>query len=141
MPPELLNQILAEEQAEKQFPIAGFSRPPEYLSKLGPTTCDCPNCRARRGQRVNDDAADEDFDLDDDEADFDEAFTEFVEFLGTLPPRTARRVTEAIARGDPPEIPAPKILGNALPELSRPAPRNAKKTGVSVPPPEQGNLF
>ena len=43
MPPELLNQILAEEQAEKQFPIAGFSRPPEYLSKLGPTTCDCPN--------------------------------------------------------------------------------------------------
>jgi hypothetical protein len=142
LPPELLNQILREEQEEKQFPIPARSRPPKYGSKLGPPPCDCPTCRARRGEPVYDDEDDED--LDEDAAavaDFEETLTQFQEFLDTLPPKIARQVEEAIARGDSPQVAASRILGN-LPPIPLPlAPRKEKNKVVKRPPPEQGELF
>jgi hypothetical protein len=142
LPPELLNQILKEEQEEKQFPIPGRSRPPKYGLKLMPPPCDCPNCRARRGEPINDDEDDED--LDEDAAavaDFEETLNQFQEFLDTLPPHIARQVEEAIARGELPEVAASRIFGNAPPIPIPPAPRKQKNEAVKLPPPEQGELF
>ena len=69
---ELLNAILEEERRAKQFPDQSKTKPPVYAAKLnlGKTKCNCPNCRARRGELV-DDLDDWDSDDDDDEDDDD----------------------------------------------------------------------
>ena len=153
--PDLLTEILQEERTEKQFPVPGRSQPPKYGSKLGPTHCDCPNCRARRGETASDWSEDDDEDVwdendiaEDDELDgeslatFSETLNQFEQFLDALPRRIARKVEESIARGEPPEIAAPRIFGNLSPQMPPSGPdRKAKKQTGKLPSPEQGNLF
>ena len=144
MPPELLNEILAEEQMEKEFPISGRSRLPDYGAKLGPPPCDCPNCRAGRGEEVDEYEAREDFDLDEDEkvfGDLEETWNNFQELLDALPAGIARQLEEALARGEPPEVAAARILGETLPEQRPPARQKVRKTAGNLVPPKQGDLF
>ena len=138
----LLNEILEEERAEKQFPAPGRNRLPKYGSKLESFSCDCPECRARRGEPVDDWDSDEDMDdfVEDDK--FDEMMDQIEDILDMLPPQIARKVEAAIARGEQPEIAVARILGNVLPETAPPRPeRKAKKRTGKLPPPEQSNLF
>jgi hypothetical protein len=67
---ELLNAILEEERRAKQFPDQWKTKAPVYAAKLnlGKTKCSCPNCRARRGELVDDF---DDWDSDEDEEDED----------------------------------------------------------------------
>ena len=154
MAPDLLKEILEEERAEQQLPVPGRSHPPKYGSKLGPPDCDCPNCRARRGEPESDWGDDDEDDwnendfAEDDELDeeslatFSQTLNRFEDFLDALPPRIARKVEEAIARGEPPEVAASRIFGNLSPEMqpSRPD-RKAKKRTGKLPSPEQRSLF
>jgi hypothetical protein len=152
--PDLLNEILQEERAEKQLPVPGRSRPPKYGSKLGPADCDCPNCRARRGETPSDWSEDDEDDwnendfAEDDEVDyesletFSQTLNQFAQFLDALPPRIARKVEKSIARGEPPEIAVPRIFRNLSPEMQPFEPdRKAKKRAEKLPSPDQGNLF
>jgi tetratricopeptide (TPR) repeat protein len=148
VPAELVQEILEEERAETKFPVLGRSRPPKYGSKLGPALCDCHACRAERGETPSgwgeDDGADEN------DTDFPEespgtssqALDELEQLLDTLPPRIAREVEEAIARGDPPEVVMRRVFGNSRPEMrSSPPGGKAKKRTESLPSSLQGNLF
>jgi hypothetical protein len=152
--PDLLSEILQEERAEKKFPVLGRSHAPKYGSKLGPVGCDCPNCRARRGETASDwsehdeddwkenDFAEDDEVDDDSLATFSQTLNQFEQFLDTLPPRLARKVEESIARGELPEIAIPKIFGKLSPEMQPFGPdRKAKKRSGKLPSPEQGDLF
>jgi hypothetical protein len=145
---DLLNEILEEERAEKQLPVPERSHPPKYGSKLGPADCDCPNCRARRGETASgwgeddgDDRSQTDF-AEEPPVTSSQALDRFEQLLDMLSPRIAREVEEAIARGDPPEIVAPRIFGNLLPEMRSSGPGGkAKKPTRNFPAPEQGDLF
>jgi hypothetical protein len=145
MAPDLLKEILEEERAEQQLPVPGRSHPPKYGSKLGPPDCDCPNCRARRGEPGSDwGDDDEDGFAEDEELDEESLaiLNRFEELLDSLPAKIARKVEEALARGEPPEIAMSRISGRLLPEMqpSRPD-RKAKKRGGKLPSPEQRSLF
>ena len=148
VPAELLKQILEEERAERQFPVYERSSPAQYGSKLRRRDCDCPVCRARRGETPSEWGEDDGEDQDQNEfaepppAVFSRALEQFEQFLDRLPPRIARKVEEAIARGEPPEIAVPKIFRNVPPEMrpSAPGGKTKKATGT-LPSPAQGNLF
>ena len=148
VPAELLKQILDEERAEREFPGYERSSPAPYGSKLRRRDCDCPDCRARRGETPSEWGEDDGEDQDQNEfaepppAAFSRALEEFEQFLDRLPPRIARKVEEAIARGEPPEIAVPKIFRNVPPEMrpSAPGGKTKKATGT-LPSPAQGNLF
>jgi hypothetical protein len=148
VPAELLKQILEGERAEKQFPVYERSSPVEYSSKLRRRDCDCPDCRARRGETPSEWGEDDGGDQDQNEfaeplpAVLSRALEEFEQFLDRLPPRIARKVEEAIARGEPPEIAVPRIFKNLPPEMRPPAPGGKTKKGTgTLPSPAQGNLF
>jgi hypothetical protein len=79
---ELLNDILEEERADKQFPVPGQSAVPGYVRQRW----DSPKPRRRRAE------LDEDADL-----------PELQELLENMPPEAAREVNKAIARGTSPE--------------------------------------
>jgi len=148
VPAELLKQILEGERAEKQFPVYERSSPVQYSSKLRRRDCDCPDCRARRGETPSEWGEDDGEDQDQNEfaeplpAAFSRALEQFEQFLDGLPPRIARKVEEAIARGEPPEIAVPRIFKNVPPEMRPPAPGGKTKKGTgTLPSPAQGNLF
>jgi hypothetical protein len=148
VPAELLKQILEGERAEKQFPVYERSSPVQYSSKLRRRDCDCPDCRARRGETPSEWGEDDGGDQDQNEfaeplpAVLSRALEEFEQFLDRLPPRIARKVEEAIARGEPPEIAVPRIFKNLPPEMRPPAPGGKTKKGTgTLPSPAQGNLF
>jgi hypothetical protein len=142
--PDLLSEILKEEREENEFPIPGRSRPPKYVSKLGPEDCDCPSCRAARGETTSDWGEEEDDDGDDwNPTDFageppgtlSEALDQFEEMLDMLSPRTSRKGKKAIGPGASPEIVAPGIFGSLRPG------GKSKKPTKNLPSPEQGELF
>jgi hypothetical protein len=151
--PELLSKILEEERQLKQFPVFGSYRDPKYASEFDPLLCDCPKCRANRGEFPDeDDALDED-DEDEDEDEFDD--DEFDEpppplsrkaiemlegFLGNLPPAVARRVIRAIANGEEPISAIDRIMNKEFPKRAIPASPNKEKTAKAKPP-AQGSLF
>jgi hypothetical protein len=155
--PELLGRILEEEQTLEQFPGYNIDQEPRYAEGLGYSSCDCPKCRARRGEPVDDgyvymdDDEDED-DLDnDDENEFDRPpmsvpnfakniLNLFEEFLDKLPPEKAQQVMEAIAAGEDPITAIEKIKGKALPKVGLP-PTPKKQKAAKAPPPDQGSLF
>jgi hypothetical protein len=153
LPPELLNQILEEERDEKQTPTPS-NRLPRYVAKLGPPPCDCPHCRAERGEAVEDNEDNNDeYEDDEDEDEFeddglnpnavarlDQTLGQLQKFLDSFPPQIARQIEEAIARGEPPEVAAPRIFGRTPPEL-KPMSSEKKERTAKVAPPEQGNLF
>jgi hypothetical protein len=153
-PPELLSQILEEEQALKQFPAYEHYREPKYAAEFETAACDCPKCRARRGEPVEDgeewdeDDEDESEDGFDDADDFDQAappsmrnlMKRLEKFLGKLPPEVALQVTDAVADGEDPLTALDRILGKTSPKPGSPVSAKAGKP-AKAPVPEQGRLF
>jgi hypothetical protein len=157
--PELLGMILEEEQALKQFPSYKPGDAPKYAEELGYSLCDCPKCRARRGETnkggyeyVDDD--EDDFDDEDDDEGEDEfdgppvSFPNFAknimgifeEFIGKLPPELAQQVKQDIAAGVDPITAIERVKGKALPKVGLP-PTSKREKAAKAPPPEQGSLF
>ncbi len=145
--PELLSAILEEEQELKQLPVYERYREPRYAAELETAACDCPKCRAKRGEPVDDSEVWDDNDGDED--DFDESgvppsLTNLMkmldQFLGKLPPELAEKVNKAIAAGEDPVTAVDRIMGNAFPKRGLPA-RPKKEKVAKAPPPEQGSLF
>jgi tetratricopeptide (TPR) repeat protein len=139
--PDLLSEILKEEREENEFPVPGRRRPPKYVAKLGPKDCDCPSCRAERGETTSDGGEEDDGDdwnptdfAGEPVVTFSEALDQFEQILDMLSPRTSRKEKKAIGPGAPPEIVAPGLFG------SRPGGKS-KKPMKNLPPPEQGELF
>ena len=142
VPPDLLSEILKEERAENEFPVPGRSRLPKYVAKLGPKDCDCPNCRAERGETASDWGEEDDGDdrnptdfAEEPPGTFSEALDQFEQILDMLSPRIAREEEEEIAPGAPPESVAPGIFGSLRPG------GKPKKPMKNLPSPEQGELF
>jgi hypothetical protein len=161
----LLGKILEEEQRLKKFPGNSLGPAPEYAVELGYAPCDCPKCRARRGEPVKDgelleveedegDDFDEDFDEDEDEDELDGApaatLSQLAEMLkevfDSLPPEIARtaaqQLKKAMADGENTEA-VRRIMGKALANAGLPMPSqsNNKEKAARVPSPEQGRLF
>jgi hypothetical protein len=84
--PELLNEVLEEERAEKQFPVSGRSALPRYVREH--ETDECDSARPRRGER---------------EFDENEDLAQLQDLLENMPPEVAREVNKAIALGASPE--------------------------------------
>ncbi len=155
---ELLDLILEEEKQFEQFPIVEGYRKPKYAEELNPKLCDCPKCRAKRGEGVDagtfldddDDDWEDDEDFDDDEFDgpipaLSMKLTEMlVNFLGKLPPEVATKVKAALAAGEDPITAIERIMKQELPKGNSSASSNFEKKGRAAkipPPPEQGSLF
>jgi hypothetical protein len=153
--PELLGKILEEEQAMKQFPGNNSGKDPKYAVDLGYARCDCPKCRARRGQTNKggyeyvDDDEDDFEDEDDDEFDGPPvSFPNFAknimkifeEFIGKLPPELAQQVRKDIAAGESPITAIERIKGKMLPKAGLP-PTSKREKAAKAAPPEQGSLF
>jgi hypothetical protein len=155
--PELLGKILEEEQALKQFPGYKPGKDPNYAEELGYSLCDCPKCRAKRGEAREDGY--EYVDDDEDEDEFDGEFDDKGDFVGPgtspipdffkrigklgLPAAIVQQLKKAFARGEDPKAAIDRILGETLSKPGSPAsPRNKKKEkAATAPPPEQGSLF
>jgi hypothetical protein len=157
--PELLGKILEEEQALKQFPGNNSGKDPKYAEDLGYARCDCPKCRARRGETNKggyeyvDDGDEDDFD-DEDEDEFDDEgdfvgpatspIPDFLKGLGKLLGLSGAAIEElkkALARGENLKTALDRIRGKRLPPPESPAsPKKNEKFAKAVPP-EQGSLF
>jgi hypothetical protein len=169
--PELLGKILEEEQTLQQFP-AGYKSPePKYAEDLAASSCDCPRCRARRGEPVEDvEFSDEEDDFDEDEDDFDDDDDfdedENVEaFDGAPPPglkqmakllelmlssgstsqkqAMLKQLKKAEANGESPIDAIRRIVGTTFAKSGSSANsrNNEKEKAANVPPPGQGSLF
>jgi len=157
VPPKLLGQILEEEKELEKFPKLEGNRRPKYESELDSSFCDCPRCRAKRGEPVDDDFSDDEDDLEDgddfdgDEDEFDSPFPAiaqgmmrmFDELLRALPPEKARQVKAAIAAGEDPIAAIDRVLGNQSPNgrSSDPFKIERKAKTARAPLPGQGTLF
>jgi hypothetical protein len=160
--PELLSRILEEEKKLEQFPIHAGYREPKYADELAPNLCDCPRCKAKRGEPVggmeffdDDDEDDDDFDDDEDfdenRDDFDGPMPSFKQaaknllegILRDLPPDILQKVKEAIAAGEDTLPAIQRILKSETSKNKSSAPpkiENKAKT-AKLPPPEQASLF
>ena len=160
--PELLGKILEEEQTLKKFPGYNWGPEPKYAEELGYASCDCPKCRARRGERVEEDEfSDDDEDDFDGEGDFDEDEDGFEDkfdrsappplkglakimgqVLTSMPPEQAQVVVQQLKKamddGEDLFTAVERIMGKAM---LPPQPPVRPKKPSRVPPPEQGSLF
>ena len=159
--PELLGKILEEEQALKKYPGYNLGPEPMYAGELGYAACDCPKCRARRGEEVEEDEFSDEEDDFDDEDDFDEDEDNFEdefdrsapsplkglarimgEVLTSMPPEQAQAVVQQLKKamdgGEDLLAAVERIMGKAM--LPPQPPVRPKKLS-RVPPPEQGSLF
>jgi len=163
---ELLSEILEEELNLKKFPTGPGATDPRYAAQLAATTagdCDCPKCRARRGEPVDDfdDEDDEDmWDEDEDEEDFEDPIkgipAAMANLLDILAPKERQQILNAMERGEDPLMVIDRI-GAAVRRASpgpfsrasrknppRPVPQaNPKKqeTAAANDDPLQGRLF
>jgi hypothetical protein len=159
--PELLGKILEEEQALKKFPGYDLGPDPKYAEELGYAACDCPKCRARRGEKVEEEEFSDDEDdfhgegdFDEDEDGFEDKFDRSApspskglakimgEVLTSMPPEQAQVVVQQLKKamddGEDLFIAVEKIMGKAM---LPPKPSVRPKKPSRVPPPEQGSLF
>jgi hypothetical protein len=158
IPAELLSEIIEEELKLKKFPTIPRDDQPRYAAQLISQTagdCDCPRCRARRGEPVDPWDDEDDEGIWDDEEDLDEpplkAIPEAISaILDVLPAAERERILSAIESGaDPLEIigridQAVKRIAHGPRSPSRPGTgRNDKKRETAGPgqEPVQGNLF
>jgi len=160
--PELLGMILEEEQTLKKFPGYSLGPAPKYAEALGYSACDCPKCRARRGEPVDEDEFFDDEDEEDFDDDFDEDEDEFGgadpgrleqlakrlgEILEALPPELAKKAAQqmkkAEANGEGSMDAIPRIMSKIIAEAESPAySQSNKKARVGrVPSPKQDSLF
>jgi len=127
--PEFLNEVLAEEREEKQFPIARANAVPRYVRERKVQERDSP--KSRRGQ---DEFDEEEMDAED--------FAEMEELMKLLPPEFVSQVLEGIARGkSQKEIMAEIVLEPNKPEGELPQGAHETKQKKPVKSPEQGSLF
>jgi hypothetical protein len=165
---ELLSEILEEERGAKKFPDQRKRKSPRYAAKLNSSEieCDCPVCRAKRGELLDDsddwdeeeDEENDDWDEEEDEEndDWDEPneadvrgpFSNRIlkgieKILDALAPGLARKAREAIAAGENPIGVVDRTIAKAFPkEESAAAPGKSKKRkSADFPRPEQGSLF
>jgi hypothetical protein len=157
--PQLLSKILEEEQRLDQFPGYDIGQAPQYAEELGDSFCDCPKCRARRGEDGEDIDDGDNFDDGDDFDEEEEAFDgspprslkqmaeRLEQMLSSLPPPLAQAVAQhlkkAVAAGESPIDAIERIMGLALRKPGSPAssPFKKKEKPAMSPPPEQGSLF
>ncbi|MHB1744205.1 MAG: hypothetical protein ACYCRE_05470, partial [Acidobacteriaceae bacterium] len=152
--PELLGKILEEERTLERFPGYKPNREPKYAEDLGYTLCDCPKCRAKRGEQVKDDDGFDDEDEFDDEFDDEDDFVgpgtspipDFLKGIGKLmglPAAALKELKKAFASGENPKNALDRILGERRSQPEFPASSQNEKKGRSArtPPPEQGSLF
>jgi hypothetical protein len=149
---EQLDRILEEERKLEQFPIYEASQIPKFALEDDPDFCDCPECRAQRGEWVDPDELDdfdedEDFDEDDDlgDEDFDgpmpppEMMRGMLEqVLKMLSAKQKRQIQRLVDAGDDPLTAMDKVIngGLSMPDAA------AKKAKAAKPtPPQQGSLF
>jgi hypothetical protein len=127
---ELLSRILEEELQLKKFPSVPRDDRPRYaalLTSRAAGDCDCPRCRANRGEPVDDwDEDDEDiFDVEDE--DFDDSLPGGIPgmlaaIIESLPPTERQRILKAIDAGkDPFKVleTVEQAVRKALPDLGR----------------------
>jgi hypothetical protein len=165
---ELLGEILEEEREATKFPDQRIPKAPRYAAKLNSAEieCDCPDCRARRGEPVDDiddwEELDEDEDgdeKDDDwlepinwdkqnDPDFGRPFPKTAQnsaekILEALGPDLSRQAKEAIAAGENPIKVLEKIFGKVFSgEGSVTASGKSKREkAADLPSSEQGSLF
>jgi hypothetical protein len=150
--PELLGKILEEEQTMKRFPGNELGEDPKYAEELGYFRCDCPRCRAKRGETnmggyeyVDDDEDEDEFD---DEGDFagpgplpDPDFLKGLGKLMGLSDAEIKELRKAFAGGENPKITLDKILGERRPRPQSPASSKKNEKSAKAVPPEQGSLF
>jgi hypothetical protein len=150
--PEFLGKILEEEQTMKRFPGNGLGEDPKYAEELGYSRCDCPKCRARRGETNI--GGYEFVDDDEDEVEFGDGGDfagpgplpdpDFLRGLGKLMGLSDAEIKElrkAFAGGENPKITLDKILGERRPRPQSPASSKKNEKSAKVVPPEQGSLF
>ena len=156
---ELLSEILEEERGAKKFPDQRNPESPGYAAKLKSTEieCDCPNCRARRGEPLDDsDDWDDEVDEEDEEDEEDEqneadirgifsnsVLNELDKILDALEPGLSRKAREAIAAGENPLRVLDRMLAKASPkgESAAASGKSKKRKAARFPRPEQGSLF
>ncbi len=153
--PELLGKILEEERTLKQFPGYKPNLEPKYAEDLGYTLCDCPKCRAKRGEPMEDgyeyvDDGEDDFDDDlDDEDDFvgsgispiPDLIKGIANLMG-LSDAAVKELKKAFARGENPKIALDRILGERRSQPELPSSRSKKNNKTTkASPPEQSCLF
>jgi len=157
---ELLSEILEEERGAKKFPDQRNPESPGYAAKLKSTEieCDCPDCRARRGEPLDDsDDWDDEVDEEDEEGeDWEEqneadirgifsnsVLNELDKILDALEPGLARKAREAIAAGENPLRVLDRMVAKASPkgESAAASGKSKKRKAARFPRPEQGSLF
>ena len=161
---EVVDAIVAEELKLRKYPTVPRDDQPRYAAQLtsaAASRCDCPKCRAKCGEAIDDwDDADEEDSWDDDQDDFDdpalqEMPTVLAEIVEALPPADRERVLEAIEAGEDPiqvldriDQAVRKMAPGSASRQSRWKPLKAadskpRKQAIRVPdqPPTQGRLF
>lgn len=96
LPSELLTVILEEEMKLKKFPTARREDQPRYaeqLASLDQGPCDCPECRSKRGKRV------EDWEEEEEEFDISVAMASM---LDLLPSEQKENILRSLERGEDP---------------------------------------
>lgn len=96
---EQASTVVRKEKAERAFPTPRRLGP-DYSEFLGESLCNCPNCRRARGEAVS---PFEDFEGDDDDADFD-AILDQVGLPPEVPPELAKLLLDetrkSVQRGE-----------------------------------------
>ena len=150
--PELLSRILEEEQALKQYPGYKPGDDPKYAEELGYSRCDCPKCRAKRGEELEGseffDEEDDDDDEFDDEGDFVgpevSPLPDYIKGIGKLmglSDAAIKELKKAYASGENPKKVLDRILGERVPEPGFQASSKKNDKFQKALPPEQGSLF
>ncbi|HEV2325270.1 MAG TPA: hypothetical protein VGS10_15060 [Terracidiphilus sp.] len=139
-PPELLSAIIEEELKFTKFPRSSGDDRPRYAAQLasaGAGKCDCPRCRAKRGEPAeNFDKDDWDDDEDDDLDDvFGPAFEKalpsaLLAIVETLPFAAQQRILNAIEAGENPV----KVLETIDREVRKVAPGLGSRGSKWRPP-------
>lgn len=144
--PELLRKILEEEQTLKPFPGHKPNLEPKYAEDLDYVLCDCPKCRAKRGEPMEDGHEY----VDDEEDDFVGSGTspmpDFIKGIAKLMGLSdvaEKELKKAFSRGENPKIALDRILGERRSQPELPASSRSKKDDktTKASPPEQGSLF
>ncbi|MGC9225309.1 MAG: tetratricopeptide repeat protein [Terracidiphilus sp.] len=108
---ELLSGILEEELKLKKFPTTPRDDQPRYAAQLASMTaaeCDCPKCRAKRGEPVDDWDDEDDEDMwDEEDEDLDDPPLKGIPgvlaaVVAVLPSSERQRILKAIEAGEDP---------------------------------------
>jgi hypothetical protein len=159
---ELVDVIVEEELKFRKYPAVPRDDQPRYAAQLTSVTapgCDCPKCRAKRGEPIDDwDDEDEEEAWDDEEDDFDDPLqgmpAVLAAILEALSSAERRRVLRVIEAGDPIKVldMIDQVINKTSPGSAAPKSRwkppkaaESKRGKQAIPAPDQsptqGRLF